>query len=535
MRLGLAFIGRVALLLAFDALFVMGDFLEATDQLLPAHASIELIGVILFAAALPLLGRPAVIWGLGALTALGGLVRLADIMTPWYFGRPFNAASDIGFLPLYLDILRGAVSIGLFLAVLAGGALALILLVALGRLAWGALWRIGAERRWGSAVAAGVLILAVWALAPPRYLEEPTRPLFAGEIAAAMARSVGEFADLTGLAGDYRATIDAANAAHPPAGALPGLGRRNVLLIYFESYGAVTFNNPDFRSVIEPARAAFGHAAAAAGYAVVSNFLVAPITGGGSWLAHATLESGVKIQTQPIHDVLRASGAATLGSLFRAAGYRTLAAMPHIAGEWPESRFFGFDTLLARDDFHYVGPLYSWDSIPDQFVLRRVAATAFHGGDKPLFARFVLSSSHTPFDRIPPLLDDRGDPGDGSAYRDSPIDRHPVEGGDIFSNDPGYLAAVVYDFAALSRFVTQEVADDSLVILLGDHQPPLSTARASHDLSIPMHVLCRDPALLAPFRAMGFVDGMTPARAKGDVPTERFLDFFLGAYGAARG
>ncbi len=51
---------------------------------------------------------------------------------------------------------------------------------------------------------------------------------------------------------------------------------------------------------------------------------------------------------------------------------------------------------------------------------------------------------------------------------------------------------------------------DALVIILGDHQPPSFIAGEKQPWTVPIHVLSRDPDLLRPFRALGYVDGALP-------------------------
>jgi hypothetical protein len=77
-----------------------------------------------------------------------------------------------------------------------------------------------------------------------------------------------------------------------------------------------------------------------------------------------------------------------------------------------------------------------------------------------------------------------------------------------------FAAAIRYDLELLTRYLEGQ-GGDKIVIIMGDHQPPLiSGDDPSHD--VVMHVLSRDPALLDEFRDTGFVDGLAIAR---DEPT----------------
>jgi hypothetical protein len=75
---------------------------------------------------------------------------------------------------------------------------------------------------------------------------------------------------------------------------------------------------------------------------------------------------------------------------------------------------------------------------------------------------------------------------------------------------PGYLRSLKYDFAVLGDWLTKHVVGNGLVILLGDHQPPAVVGGEAREWTVPVHVLSRDPDLVAPFIAAGYVAGLTP-------------------------
>jgi hypothetical protein len=52
-----------------------------------------------------------------------------------------------------------------------------------------------------------------------------------------------------------------------------------------------------------------------------------------------------------------------------------------------------------------------------------------------------------------------------------------------------------------------ELEGDKIVIIMGDHQPPL-IAEDDSSYDVPVHILSRDKALLEEFVAQGFVEGM---------------------------
>jgi len=84
----------------------------------------------------------------------------------------------------------------------------------------------------------------------------------------------------------------------------------------------------------------------------------------------------------------------------------------------------------------------------------------------------------------------------------------------------------------LRDYISRYVTDDSLIIILGDHQPaPLITGEGA-SRSVPIHIISRDPELLAPFEEWGFIPGMVPRTGKATLPMEQFRDHFLAAFSA---
>ena len=95
-------------------------------------------------------------------------------------------------------------------------------------------------------------------------------------------------------------------------------------------------------------------------------------------------------------------------------------------------------------------------------------------------------------------------------------------------------AAIRYSLDSVSRYLAERLKDDSLIIVLGDHQPPLTVAAASRDKTVPIHVLSRDPRLLAPFAQAGWAPGMTPAFRTPGTNMENFMGLFVGSFSVAQ-
>ena len=71
---------------------------------------------------------------------------------------------------------------------------------------------------------------------------------------------------------------------------------------------------------------------------------------------------------------------------------------------------------------------------------------------------------------------------------------------------------------------------ERLIVIVGDHQP-MANVSGSASWDVPVHVIARDPELLAPFVARGFVSGMEPPRRSLGAMhelTSLLLDAFAG-------
>jgi hypothetical protein len=316
----------------------------------------------------------------------------------------------------------------------------------------------------------------------------------------------------------------------PPGSNLAGLKRRDVYLVYIESYGTTVFDTPEFRSALRGSLTDFESALRAAGYTMASNRLVSPTFGGGSWLAHATLASGVRMNDLVLFSQLYRSGRKMLPGYFKDAGWRAIEIMPGIKAPDPEARAWGFDRDVYAAELGYHGPSFGWFAIPDQFTLERAAEIREAlGSETPVFTQIVLVSSHIPFSPVPPYLADWRDAG---AFATVPADAWE----EIFRPPdwtvlaPGYLKSLKYDFAVLSDWLAKHLPGDGLVILLGDHQPPAVVGGELQQWTVPVHVLSRDPDLVAPFIAAGYAAGLVPPRTPPPKGMETFLPSFLAAF-----
>jgi len=318
--------------------------------------------------------------------------------------------------------------------------------------------------------------------------------------------------------------------AHDELGRTPSdlakLGRHNVHLILVESYGVVVVDNPDFVATIQPTFDSIEKTLGERGFTVASGRLISPTFGGRSWLAHTTLATSVRTTDQFGYDIVFAAKPKTMASFFHAAGYRTVLASPGTTREGNRGDLYHFDKNYYYWNFDYVGPAFAWATMPDQYVLdfvrRRELSTT-----SPLFVQYVLVSSHAPWSETPTIVEDWSKLENGAIFDTQPVLRFPIVWPNFEHAQEAYIRSIVYDFAIIERYIRQFLTDDSLVIVLGDHQPVVEVSGNEAERAVPVHVFSRKKELVEAFIRRGYVAGMWPRGAAKPRGMETFLPDLL--------
>ena len=291
-------------------------------------------------------------------------------------------------------------------------------------------------------------------------------------------------------------------------GALDGI---DVNLFFLESYGIVAFNNPAAYAKLKPARDALAAQIAASGKQVVSAYVRSTTFAGGSELAHLSLMTGIDTSDPSRHDLMLTTRRPTLISLFREHGYETHGFYPALTWDWPEKVFYGFDKFTDARDLGYQGPKLGYWSVPDQFALARHAQLHPLTPASPKRLLFFTSiTSHMPFHPVPPYQPDWQkvlSPTPFDAAQMARVDAQKVDWLNMF---PGYVGMIEYNYQWLAGYLAQPRTRDSLLILLGDHQPAANVTGEGASWDVPVHIISARPALLERFLARGFKPGLEP-------------------------
>jgi hypothetical protein len=523
---------RTALALLVSVAFLCLLFVAAKDEenlrLAPSwRPEIEPLLLIAALAGLALMGRPlsgAWRWLLALLIFMAALLQFADAVVLQLMDRELNLYFDLPQLPGLIGLFceaEGRWRGGALIAGLAFGGLLVVAATA------GALFL--AERAFASRRYYAVLCLAVagvaLALAPIRVGDQSL--LAARTTQLLVDQGVRLYRSWVVMSGSDPRYSRALDQPQPAPGPLPGLKHHDVYIVFFESYGSVALDDPRFAPTVRTALADFAQRVKEAGYHLRSSRVLSPTFGGGSWLAHGTLDAGLKLDPFLTRFIAN-SRRETLPGYMAAAGYRTLVVAPGLTTPAPEHGLRGFERSYLSADLAYQGPPFGWFGIPDQYTLRRFDEIEGTSGQAPLFAQIVLVSSHTPFAPVPPFLEDWNDAG---LYRSvAPAQWNRIYAPPDWSHlETPYAQSIVYCLKTLGSWLARRPGD-ALVVILGDHQPPGFISGDKQPWTVPIHVLSRDAEVLRPFAAWGYVEGAMPPQHQSFKGMESFLGDFLAAY-----
>ncbi|MGD8722990.1 MAG: sulfatase-like hydrolase/transferase [Desulfobacterales bacterium] len=499
--------------------------------LLVSPEALFVIAIICIAAGLNWPFHRSLYWALTLIVVFMRLFRSADELVPMYFFRPFNLYIDAQFLPVLIRLLYKTLPFKTFWFY---GTAGIFLVVAITAGTW---WSIKTLHQMLTRRRKAFIMVAmiVAALAIPLLFSSAGRtrpwPIFHPGFSHRIAQEIDFILHVRGYRTQNMHAIHqiAVQLAQAPS-SLDKLGGADVYIIFIESYGQTVFDEDRHLPLILPVLTRFEQELADRGFAVRSGFFKSPAFGGSSWLAHGTIASGVFLADQLLYDLLITSDASTLASIFEQAGYRTISVMPANEIPWPQGKFFGYQKHYDARDFQYQGPRYGWSSMPDQYVLEYIYRHEILPRQQPLFIEFVLISSHAPFNRQPPYLKDWSQIGNGSIYHQKETVVFPVIWPDLTNATEAYVSAIIYEMTVIKAFIEQYLDDDTLIIIMGDHQPNVQITGTDSTWSVPVHVISRNQLFLEPFEKNGYTPGMIPRQPPPHPGMETFLPHFLKTF-----
>jgi hypothetical protein len=525
----------LAALFVLAALLLPNNLLRQTPWVFARLPVEPLIGAGLLLALRPRARRWAAV-AAGAGLGVVLILKITDIGFYASLARPFNLVLDWILLDDAMSFLQdsigdaGGIAVAVGVCLLAAGlvALATLAVLRLTRLvvqhdtvatrtllvlgvAWVALFAVGAQIEPGLPVATRNTISLLHAR------EDQVR---------VSLRDRAEF--------EKQAKIDAFRNV-PGDQLLTELRGKDFMLTFIESYGRNAVQDPRLAPVVAPVLDAGTQRLKAAGFQARSGFLTSPTSGGGSWLAHSTLLSGLWIDNQQRYRTLLSSDRMTLPRFFGRADWRTTEFEPATVKPFPEVAFYGYNQVYNFRDLGYAGPQFSWSTMPDQFALSAFQRLEYaKAGRGPMMSTVVLTSSHSPWAPLPKMVgwDDLGDGRVFGPIKDAePTPTEVWKSGDKVRAN--YARSIAYSLESLISYVEKYGNDNLVLVFLGDHQPAPLVTGGSPNRDVPITIVARDQRVLDQISGWGWQDGLRPGPGapvwRMDTFRDKFLTTFRGA------
>ena len=435
--------------------------------------------------------------------------RYMEVTAPALYGRAVNLYWDAQHLPAVAAMLTEAVPTYAAIGIVAGlvallGAVYWILFACLSRLV-----RILTHPRptrylqMGAAFVVGVYLLGYHTSLPTlHWFSIPVSYTYTQQARFVIDNVLGESTTIATLPTD--STLDVIELDQKP--------QNDVIFTFIESYGAVAFDVESIDTALGLDREALAATIERTGRKVVSAYIEPPTFGGASWLSHISFMTGLNITESASYDALLTQARLTLPQLYREAGYRAVALMPGLKSQWPEGSFYGFDEIYGAAELGYEGPSFGWWRIPDQFSLARLRQLELANQGRPrAFVFFPTISTHTPFRPTPPYQPDWQRLVSAAPFTVAELGNSLTESQEWMNLRPSYADALAYTYKYWAGYFEAYAAEDSLFVLIGDHQPPAGISGEGARWDVPIHVISRSDELVDRLIEHGFVPGLRPA------------------------
>ncbi|TAM70127.1 MAG: sulfatase [Microbacteriaceae bacterium] len=449
-------------------------------------------------------------------------------------GQPFNVITGWPELVDAYGVLRdstGAFAAGAILVVLILVAAAAVAFLTLSMLHLASVIR----RHRRAALVGGSAITASWVilgLVGAQFV--PGEPIAASDIiGAAATKTTQANAAARDQAASDKATASDGYARLPASDLLTGLRGKDVIIAFIESYGQVAVQNTSFSAGVDGVLRQGDVTLSAAGYSERSAFLTSSTFGGISWLAHATLQTGLWIDSQQQYDRVTAGSRFTLSDAFKKAGWRTVSDVPSDTAPWSVgTSFYHFDMELNSQNVGYQGPHFSYARIPDQYTWSYFQKHELSAPHKPLMAEIDFVSSHTPWTPLPHEVPWSA-VGNGSIYDPQPAQGLPPS---VVWQNPQqvrqlYGQSVQYTMGTLFSFLTTYNDPNLVLIVLGDHQPATEVSGAGANHNVPISIISKDPSVINRISSWHWQPGMLPTPSAPVWRMDAFRNRFLAACG----
>ena len=308
--------------------------------------------------------------------------------------------------------------------------------------------------------------------------------------------------------------------------------RPHLFILFIESYGDVLRRNEETAAPYRTMMQELDERLSRTGWQSASAMSLAPVNGGTSWLSVGSVLMGMPIKHQSMFNFIESDieRYPHLIHTLQAHGYQTAALQPPTRSRLGVgvSNPYRFDRTFYFQDMQYTGPRYGWGIVPDQYSLNLTHEQFVAPAEGPVALMFEMVTSHTPWEPPPPLVDDwrtlnNLDPDalpDTRSVRMTQDEQMPVGTAQVAlapllpnmsaeKNAPIHrlFRTIRYDWQVISEYMINEMPDSSLVVVLGDHQPPVVSTKSN---AVPVHIFSQTSDYVNAAISNGFQQGLLP-------------------------
>jgi hypothetical protein len=450
-----------------------------------------------------------------------------------------NFFNDFGFILGGIPFVLDALNLPLWVY-LAGGTAIIVLI---GLIFWGArttfegvpIPALGRPTRFGIIALGSIAILSVSLF--PKQTADLRMPV--SSVTAETAENIRRSLETSDYIKTFN-TIDPTesyNYAQYPLSETP-----DVFFIFLESYGSVVYKRQHFTPPYLEMAEALEQSLANDGWSVVSTLSEAPTWGGGSWMSYTSALFGVLVDQQSEYVALKEKYSEleypNIGRYFSSQEYDYVWVVPinrrlPEKQEVDEQRFYGADRWITFDSLNYKGPLFGWGpSVPDQFTFGFIQEFVSKI-EQPTFLVYLTQNSHYPWTPLPPLLDDWHELENFDA-QEGLLNDTEKRGLYLGESRQNYLQALDNTLYSLEEFITSLEGENSVIVLIGDHQPP-TVSNPDDGYGTMVHIISQDVDFLASFHEYGFVKGLVLENMEPTIRHEGLYSLFVRNFVAQYG
>ncbi|WP_316635718.1 sulfatase-like hydrolase/transferase [uncultured Flavobacterium sp.] len=268
----------------------------------------------------------------------------------------------------------------------------------------------------------------------------------------------------------------------------------NIYFIALESYGAILYENEAYTQPYIQLLETMHQKIQNDQWHVTSFLSNSPVSGGGSWMAFFSILKGIQIKTDSLYrKLVQLRDQYPVQSIFtvlKKFQYNTflvsgIGGFENLKVPWKEIlEFADVQDIVTHKDLNYIGPLFIFESAPDQYFLNRsIQIMKEKSQGKPLAFFVETLNSHYDFYTPTVLLDQWEDCNTTSLEDYRPTDSNN-------NNKENYFEAIKYQLKTIENLIVNE-PEDTIFVIFGDHQPPMITTD-QNSFKTPVHIISKN-------------------------------------------